>query len=110
MRWKLVVLTSLIASFVAFSLWCAYTLGVYGSAQIMARSDWRFIASTGAPIVMAFVTAFFVYRHTANRRKLQAVISALLTLMLAVDFYFAASMFFPDKFYIPKTYDVRHAR
>jgi hypothetical protein len=110
MRWKLVVLTSLIASIVAFALWCAYTLGLYGSARIMARSDWRLLTSTVPPIFMAAAASFFVYRHTANRRKLQAVIGGLLTLMFVADFYFAAWAFSPDKFYIPKTYEIRHAR
>ena|SRR5213593_3414102 len=110
MRWKLLVLTSLMAALVAFGLWCAFAVGLYGSARVMARNDWRLLASAAVPIVMAALASVFIYRHTAKRRKLQAVISALLTLMLAVDVYFTAWAFFPDRFYIPKTYKVRHAR
>jgi cytochrome bd-type quinol oxidase subunit 2 len=110
MRWKLLLLASVIAAFIAFGLWCAFTVGLYGSARAMARSDFRLLGSAAAPIVMAALASIFVYRHTAKRRKLQAVLSAVLTLMFAVDVYVVAWAFYPDRFYIPKTYEVRHAR
>lgn len=101
---------SVAAAAVAFCLWCLFAIGVYGSARIMAQSDQRLLASTVIPILMAAAASVFVYRHTAKQRKLQAVISALLAVILAVDFYIAAWVIFPDRFYIPKTYEVRHAR
>lgn len=110
MRWKLIILISAAAAFVAFCLWCLFAIGMYGSARVMAQSDRRLLASTGIPILMAAVASVFVYRHSAKRRKLQAVISAVLAVILAVDFYVAAWCIFPDRFYIPKTYEVRHAR
>ena len=110
MRWKLLLLTSLAAAAVAFCLWSILAIGLFGSARIMAQSDRRLLFSAVIPISIAVVSSVFVYRHSAKRRKLQAVISALLTLIFAVDFYFAGWIVFPDRFYIPKTYEVRHAR
>ena len=110
MRWRFIILISVAAAAVAFCLWCLFAIGLYGSARIMAQSDRRLLASTAIPILMAAVASVFVYRHTAKQRKLQAVISALLAVILTVDFYIAAWAIFPDRFYIPKTYEVRHAR
>jgi hypothetical protein len=110
MRWRLIILISAAAAAVAFCLWCLFAIGVYGSARIMAQSDRRLIASTAIPLLMGAVASVFVYRHTAKRRKLQAAMSAVLAIILAVDFYVAAWVIFPDRFYIPKTYEVRHAR
>ena len=110
MRWKLVIITSFLAGLVGFLLWCAFAIGLFGSAGALARNDWLLLASAAMPTVLAAVGAVFVYRHTAKRRKLQAVVTALLALMFAADVYFTAWVFFPDRFYIPKTYEVRHAR
>ncbi len=110
MRWKLLVLVSLVAALVAFGLWSAFAIGLYGSAWAMARSDWRLLASSAAPFIMAAVALVFVYRHTAKRRKLQAVISALLTLLITGVFYCVALTAFPHRFSIPRTSEVRHAR
>lgn len=110
MRWKLLVLTSLSAALIAFGLWSAVAIGLYGSARVMAQSDARLLASAIAPIVMAAAASVFVYRHTARRRKLQAVLCAILTLFLTVDAYVGASAFFHARFYIPKTHEVRRAR
>jgi 4-amino-4-deoxy-L-arabinose transferase-like glycosyltransferase len=41
------------------------------------------------PLALAFLTGFFVYRHTARKRKTQAVISVLLFALLVVSVYFA---------------------
>ena len=110
MRWKLVIITSFLAGLVGFLSWCAFAIGLFGSARALARNDWLLLASAAMPIVLATVGGVFVYRHTARRRRLQAVITALLALMFSVDVYVSAWVLFPDRFYIPKTYEVRHAR
>jgi hypothetical protein len=45
------------------------------------------------PIAAVFLGAFFVYRHTARRRKLQAFLTALLATFLSLCLFLLASIF-----------------
>jgi len=76
----------------------------------MAQSDWRLLGSLTIPVVVAIFAGFFVYRHTARKRKTQAVMTLLLSLLLMPLAYLAGWIVLPDRLYIPTTYEVRHAR
>jgi len=108
MRWKLLITTSVVAAFVGFGLWCAITIGIFTSARSLARNDGVLLASLLIPLIFALIAGFFAYRHTARRRKTQALITTLLVIFLTVVAYFAASAFAPGRFYIPRTYELRH--
>ena len=95
MRWKLLVLVSFVAALLALGLWSAITIAVFGSARALARNDWLLLCSLVIPLGVATYAGVFVYRHTAKRRKLQALIAIVLTLILTVAAYFAGSKFFP---------------
>ncbi|SRR5260370_23480823 len=110
MRWKLLVLVSLVAALLALGLWSALAIAGFGSARVLARSDWLLVSSFLIPLGVATYAGVFVYRHTARRRKTQAVFSVLLTLFLSVGTYLVASQVFPNKLVISRTYEVRHAR
>ena len=110
MRWKLLVTTSFVSALIAFGLWCALILVLFGSARDLARHEGLLLGSSILPLAFAAFASVFVYRHTARRRKTQAVITALLTLLLALGTYLAASQFFPNKLIILRVYEVRHAR
>ena len=110
MRWKLLGLVSVIAALLGVALWSAATVAAFGSARAMARNDWILLGSLVIPLGVSVFGAFFVYRHTAHRRKTQAVIVTLLTLVLMAAAYLVASTFFTSRLYIPSTYEVRHAR
>jgi len=110
MRWKLLVLVSLAAALIALGLWSAVTIAVFGSASALARSDWLLLGSLVIPFGMTAFAGVFVYRHTAKRRKLQALISTVLVLLLTAASYLVASCCFVSRLYIPTTYEVRHAR
>jgi len=110
MRWKLLITTSIAAAVVAFSVWCALTIGLFGSARALARNDGLLLASIVIPIAVAGAGGFFAYRHTARRRKLQALITTLLAIFLTIMVYLAASVFAVDRLYIPRTSEVRHSR
>ncbi len=84
MRWKLLVITSLVLAFVGFGLWCTLTILLFGSARNLARHDWLLLASVLVPLGFAVFAGVFVYRHTARRRKTQAAITVLLTLLVAL--------------------------
>jgi hypothetical protein len=110
MRWKLLVIASLAAAFVGCGLWSALVIGVFGNARTLARSDWLLLATMVLPVAIAVYSGIFVYRHTARRRKTQATVTIVLALLLSLVAYLAAGTIVPDRFYIPRTYEVRHAR
>jgi len=110
MRWKLLVTASLAAALLAFGLWSALAIGAFGTARELARHDWLLLASALVPLGIAAYAGVFVYRHTARRRKTQAVVTVIVALFLTVATYFAASQVFPDKFIIPRRYELRNAR
>lgn len=108
MRWKLLVLVSLVAALIALALWSAVTVAVFGSARVLAQSDWLLLCSLLIPLGVTAYGGVFVYRHTSRRRKLQALIATILVLLLTGAFYLIASTH--PRLYIPTTYEVRHAR
>ena len=110
MRWKLILLASLAAAAAGFLAWFAITLVAFGSARALARHDWLLAGSLALPLSTAVLAAIFAYRHSAKRRKLQAIITAVLALLFSVAAYFVAWAFIPSRLYIPRTYEVRHAR
>jgi hypothetical protein len=82
LRWKLLIITSLVATLIN-------TGGMYLVAYLMnayltlLRGTIRMDA--GLLFILLVVTtlaSIFVYRHTAQRRKLQAVLTALFSIIL----------------------------
>jgi cytochrome bd-type quinol oxidase subunit 2 len=110
MRWKLLVIASLAAALVACGLWSAFAIGLFGTARDLARHDWLLPASALVPLAIAAYAGVFVYRHTARRRKTQAVFAVILALVLSAGTYCLASQVFPDKLNIPRAYEVHHTR
>jgi L-lactate permease len=110
MRWKLLVLVSVAASLLGFGLWAAVTITLFGSARELAQRDWLLPASALIPIGVIVLAAIFLYRHTARRRKTQAVITAVLGLLFVSLSYIVATKFFPEHLSLPPTSELRHAR
>jgi hypothetical protein len=110
MRWKLLVIASFVAALISCGLWSALAIGAFGSARALARNDWLLLSSLIIPLGIAVYSAVFVYRHTARRRKTQATFTVVLTLIFTLVAYEACWALFPDRFYIPTTYEVRHSR
>jgi cytochrome bd-type quinol oxidase subunit 2 len=103
MRWKLLLLASLVAAILGFGLWCALTLVLFGTAAELARHDWIFLASSLLPLALAVFSGIFVYRHTSRRRKTQAILSAILTMVFASLGYFITLKLSPDLFRTSRT-------
>jgi cytochrome bd-type quinol oxidase subunit 2 len=110
MRWKLLILVSLVAAFIACGLWSGLVIGIFGNARSLARNQWLLFSSTIVPLAMAVYSGVFVYRHTSRRRKTQAALTAILALLLTFGTYLVASQVFPDRLIIPRTSEVRQAR
>ena len=110
MRWKLLITTSAVAAFIGFALWCVVAIGFFGSATRLARNQAVLLASVLIPLVFAALAAFFAYRHTARRRKMQALVATLLTILFAFVAYFAATALARNRFMIPRSDELRRAR
>jgi cytochrome bd-type quinol oxidase subunit 2 len=98
MRWKLVVIVCLVGGLVAFGLWEIVMKLWIARLPRPAIIDHTLLWLTSfVPLVIAGVCGFFVYRHTSKRRKLQAALSFLLTIIVAAACYFLGSRLFPDQ-------------
>jgi hypothetical protein len=100
----------LVAALVALGLWCALVITLFGSAMIMARSDLTLMGSLLIPAVLTTLAGIFIYRHTSKRRKLQALITVVVTLLFTGSAYLAASTMFASRLYVPPTSEARHAK
>ena len=105
MRWKLLVLVSTGSALVAFCVWEVIIHVIFGSIRPVPRRDLLLLVSACISLVFAAFSAFFVYRHTARRRKTQAVISLALTGILVAGIYLAGSRLFPQAIAIPRPCD-----
>jgi len=110
MRWRLLVIASFAAAVVACGLWSTLAITFFGSASELARHEWFLFASAALPLVFIIYAGVFAYRHTARRRKTQAMITAALALLLTIGFYLAASQLFPNRLVISRGDQRRPAR
>lgn len=92
MRLKLVIISSLIAAVVGAGSAIAIILSVFSSLRPVASPGLLVVASYLLPALMIVLAAIFVYRHTARRRKLQAALTAILSLLLIIAFFVVASI------------------
>jgi hypothetical protein len=109
MRWKLIILTSLSAALIAFGTWSAVVIGFFGDARTLALHDWLLLASALAPLLLSIFAGVFVYRHTARRRKTQAILTGLLSLIFWIGAYEIVSRQFPNRLIIPNANERRRA-
>ena len=110
MRWKLLVLVSFVAALLALGLWSAVIIAVFGSARVLAQNDWLLLCSLVIPLGVTAYAGVFVYRHTAKRRRLQALIAIVLVLLLTAGSYLIASRIVVSRFSHAQTQEVQEAR
>jgi hypothetical protein len=83
LRWKLLIVASLLAFIVGTGA-CVTAVRLL-STRGATLPVWAAVAALAAPVACVVYASIFVYRHTARRRTLQAAATALLasTLTLA---------------------------
>lgn len=109
MRWKLLGLVSVIGALFGVTLWSALTIATFGSASSLARLGWISLGTLVIPLGVSVFGSLFVYRHTAHRRKTQAALATLLTLLLTAAVYLVASTITP-RLHFASTNEARPAR
>jgi hypothetical protein len=92
MRLKLVIISSLVAAIVGAGSAIAIILSVFSSLKPIASPGLLVLSTYLLPMLMIVLSAIFVYRHTARRRKLQATLTALIALLLTIAFFVIASI------------------
>ena len=90
MRLKLVLISSLIAAIVGAGSTTLIILLVFSkpvtTPGLLALSTYLL------PVASILLAAIFVYRHTARRRRLQAALTALISLLLTVGIFLLVSI------------------
>src|SRR5438132_5975176 len=96
MRWKLLVLASIVAALIASGAWSLFTIIVSGSsARPIQPHESLLLVSAIAPLGMCAIAGIFIYRHTSRRRKTQASLAVLITLLLSIAGCLGATKLFP---------------
>lgn len=94
MRWKLVLIVSLVASVAGVGSTIGIVYAMTRSVAVSPKPSVPAFAALLLPLAAIIFAAFFVYRHTARRRRLQAMLTALLALILTFT-----SLLFANAFY-----------
>ena len=92
MRLKLVLISSLIAAVVGAGTTIAIILLVFASLRPITTPGLLVTSTYLLPMLATLLASIFVYRHTARRRKLQAVLTAIISLVLTISFFVLASI------------------
>jgi len=90
MRLKLVFIVSIIAALIGSGASIGIVLGVFASLRPLSPPSLLVISTFILPAAAIVWAAIFVYRHTARRRRLQAIMTALLSLLLTLGAFTAA--------------------
>ena len=91
MRLRLVIAASLLAAIVGAGSCIALVLGVF-SVKALSSPGLLVVSTLLLPAAAIIFASIFVYRHTARRRKLQAVLTALLATLLTLALFVCASI------------------
>ena len=92
MRLKLVIIASLLATAVGAGSSIAIVLFVFSSLESITSPGFLVAATYLLPALTILLASIFVYRHTARRRKLQAALTAIISLVLTLTVFVVASM------------------
>ena len=91
MRLKLVLAASVLAAIVGAGICIALVLGVF-SVKALSNPGLLVISTLVLPVATIAFASIFVYRHTARRRKLQAMLTAIIAILLTLAFFIAAAI------------------
>jgi hypothetical protein len=92
MRLKLVLIASLIAAIGGAGSSIAIVLAVFASLKPVSRPGLLVSSTFLLPVGAITFASIFVYRHTARRRKLQALLAAMLATLLSLGLFLVASI------------------
>ncbi len=92
MRLKLVLISSFAAALVGAGSTIAIILFYFASLKPITTPGLLVASTYLLPLLATLLAAIFVYRHTARRRRLQAVLTAIIALVLTISLFVIASI------------------
>ena len=92
MRLKLVLIASLVSAIVGSGVSIAVILGNSSSLKGISAPDLLVVSTFILPVAAVVLAAIFVYRHTARRRKTQALLTGILAAFLSLAIFILASV------------------
>ena len=92
MRLKLVLIASFVSAVVGSGASIAIILGKFSSLKGLSAPDLLVASTLMLPVVTVVVAVIFVYRHTARRRKTQALLTGLLGVFLSLGILIVTSL------------------
>jgi lysylphosphatidylglycerol synthetase-like protein (DUF2156 family) len=92
MRLKLVLIASFLSAVAGSGASIAIILGKFSSLKGLSAPDFLVVSTFILPVVTVVVAAIFVYRHTARRRKTQALLTGILGVFLSLAILILASL------------------
>ena len=92
MRWKLLILASLVAATAGAGACFAAARFLLAPTHGLAQAGWVAAAALVVPLAATTFASVFVYRHTARRRALQAAATALLAALLTLTALLVGSL------------------
>ncbi|MDQ3257177.1 MAG: hypothetical protein M3R15_25350 [Acidobacteriota bacterium] len=93
MRWKLLVITSLVTAIVGAGASLAMIYWLLGPTRNMQTPSTPLFGTLLIPIAAITAASIFVYRHTSRRRALQAAATTLLAATLTLGAFMVATIF-----------------
>jgi glucose-6-phosphate-specific signal transduction histidine kinase len=92
MRLKLVFICSIVSATVGAGFAIAIILWVFSTLRPISAPGSLVLATFVLPALAILFAAIFVYRHTARRRKLQAALTVIISLVLTIAFFLIGSI------------------
>jgi purine-cytosine permease-like protein len=94
MRWKLLLTASLVATIVGAGVPLGIVLGFSGSTDHFIKPNVFILSTLLVPVAAITAAGLFVYRHTARRRQIQAMLTVLLSAALTLAILLCGSILF----------------
>lgn len=84
MRWRLLLIVSLLATIVGAGSTLGLVYFLTRPPEQLARPTLLTLGTLLIPVLVAIFAGIFVYRHTARRRRLQAMLTVLFISLLTL--------------------------
>ncbi len=94
MRWKLFLIAALLASVAGAGSTLGLVYGLTRPLQSLLRPSIFALGALLLPIAAITYASIFVYRHTARRRRLQAMLTALVASVLTLTILLLSSVLY----------------
>jgi purine-cytosine permease-like protein len=91
-RLKLIIGASLLAAVLGAGSCVAVLLAFFSQVRLVSSPGLLLLSTFLIPLATIVFASIFVYRHTSRRRKLQAFMTVVLSTILTIAFFVAASI------------------